>query len=160
MDTHAIRFVFVLALFLFAAGQMAAQTPAAITDQMIKLTASTHEIEDGLAAMLEKPSYDHQKATAQVALAQQNVRKIRTLLDDLDNQYEKLSETQRSAVREAWDVVMILSTYVDGQMKPASKEDVVIAGDTEKSMLEEERTTAVCASRRTAMLAEVLERLK
>jgi hypothetical protein len=138
---------------------MAAQTPAAITAQMIQLTSSTRDIETKLVTTFEKANYDRQLAAKQVAEAQQNVRKIRQLLDDIDNQYDKLSDAQRSSVRGAWDVVMILSTYVESQLQPEVV-DIQIPGATEKSMLDEERTTALCAARRAAMLIEELERLK
>jgi hypothetical protein len=110
------------------------------------------QVESDLATLLEKPGVDVVKAAALMEKADASVNNIKKLLDQLDARYEALSEDQRSVVRQAWTISMLLGAFVANQKESM---DGLKTEDGRK----ESQVNAQCAVRRAVMLEETLKGL-
>ena len=130
-------------------------SPPEIADIVARITRASEvarQVESDFATLLEKPGVDAVKAADLVEKADASVNNIKKLLDQLDARYEVLSEDQRSVVRQAWTISMLLGAFVANQKESM---DGLKTEDGRK----ESQVNAQCAVRRAVMLEETLKGL-
>lgn len=90
--------------------------------------------------------------TSQIAAAEKSFQALREAIDKIDEQYDSLSETHQSAVREAWSLAKLFGVLFEQLKESAAAPD---SPDQRKALLSGCTSTA----RRAVMLDETLSRL-
>ncbi|GEM_PF-5565268 len=134
------------------AGSLFAQS-GPVRDDLVKAASALEATETKILQEFEKPAVDAKAVAAHVAAADAQLKSLRKSLEEIDANYDKLPEEQKTTVRTCWDLTMILTAYLEDQKESSAQ-------PASSQRREDDRITAQCAARRAGMLKESLATLK
>lgn len=135
-----------------------AQTPPPQQDlqatirESVAQARSLKKIQESLAAALAARKASREMLAEQIATTEKTWLSVRDLIDKIDEQYESLSESHQSAVRESWSLAKIFGVFVEYMKAAAAKPD---SPERDKELISNVAST----TRRAAMLEETLSQL-
>ncbi len=135
-----------------------AQTPPpqlelqATIGEAVEQARSLRKAQESLAAALAAKRVSREMRAEQISTTEKTWQSVRDLIDKIDEQYESLSQSKQSAVREAWSLAKIFGVFVEYLKTTAAQPD---SPDRDKELISNTTST----TRRATMLEESLTQL-
>lgn len=130
----------------------AAPGPRSDFREAIQQARAIRKSQEAIVAALEAKKATRELLSEQIAVTEKNFQALRATIDKIDAGYDTLTETQKSAVREAWSLAQLFSVFIGYQKASAAKPD---SAERERELISDSTST----HRRAVMLDETLSRL-
>jgi chromosome segregation ATPase len=118
----------------------------------IQQARSLRKTQEAISAALEAKQAPRAMLTEQIALTEKILQSLQSSIDKIDEQYDSLSESRQSAVRDAWSTLKLFGVLFDYLKETAAKPD---SAERDKDLI----SHATSTTRRAVQLDETLSLL-